>query len=455
MKGEPLRVKFKENMTQPRAANCPAPVPKAYTKKVKEDLDRDVRLGVIEKVPANTEQKFCARMLVVPKHNGEPRRVVDFKALNDVCARQTHHTKSPFNVVSDVPANMFMSVADAWNGYHSVRVHPADVDIFTFITEYGRYRYLKVPQGWLAAGDAYTYRYQAIRVDIEDHRNVVDDTIIWASTMREMFVKMANFLTTVGRGGVVLNKKKFIFGQREVEFAGFKLGGGEIRPLDKHIEAIRDFPVPATITDMRSFYAMVEQVSYCAPVKEELTVFREHLKKGSTFYWDEQLDKLFKKCRKNIAEAVVNGIKTFDLEKPTTIESDWSVDGMGYWLRQKHCDCVELKLDCCRTGWQLAGCGSRFCSGAESRYAPVEGELAAICCALERTRVFTLGAKHLTVVTDHKPLSAIIKGEEKAVNARITRLREKFTGMLRVSMHVTRMELRAKCYWNRGKQFLP
>merc|ERR1712082_1514 len=136
---------------------------------VKEDLDRDVRLGVIEKVPDNTEQKLCARMLVVPKHNGEPGRVVDFKALNNVCYRQTHHTRSPFSVATSVPANMLMTTADAWNGYHSVRVHPDDVNYFTFITENGRYRYLKVPQGWNAAGDAYTYRYDNVTVGIKDH----------------------------------------------------------------------------------------------------------------------------------------------------------------------------------------------------------------------------------------------------------------------------------------------
>ena len=28
--------------------------------------------------------------------------------------------------------------ADAWNGYHSMAVHPDDVHYFTFITEWGR-----------------------------------------------------------------------------------------------------------------------------------------------------------------------------------------------------------------------------------------------------------------------------------------------------------------------------
>ena len=69
--------------------------------------------------------------------------------------------------------------------------------------------------------------------------------------------------------------------------------------------------------------------------------------------------------------------------------------------------------------------GSRFCSGAESRYAPIEGELAAIVYALEKTRIFTMGAKNLILVTDHKPLVGLLKGPQTDNNARLSRLPSK------------------------------
>jgi len=78
-------------------------------------------------------------------------------------------------------------------------------------------------------------------------------------------------------------------------------------------------------------------------------------------------------------------------------------------------------------GWRVALCGSRFCSSAESRYSPVEGELLAVTWALKKTRIFTLGATSLFVVTDHKPLVGLIKGVEKAENRRLTRLREELS----------------------------
>ena len=60
---------------------------------------------------------------------------------------------------------------------------------------------------------------------------------------------------------MILNKQKFHFAGEAAEFAGFRLGNGSIRPLDSHIVAIRKFPVLSTITDMRSLFAMCEQVA--------------------------------------------------------------------------------------------------------------------------------------------------------------------------------------------------
>ena len=101
------------------------------------------------------------RMLVEAKNNGKPRHihVVSFKVLNNICLRQIHHTLAPFRIASSIPTNQLLTTANAWNDYHSVAVHPDDVHYFTFITEWCRYRYKSVPQGWIASGDTYTHRY--------------------------------------------------------------------------------------------------------------------------------------------------------------------------------------------------------------------------------------------------------------------------------------------------------
>ena len=138
---------------------------------VKEHLDRDVRLGVLEKVPVGTPDTWCHRMVIVGNANGEPRRV-DFQPLNRHATRETHHTKSPYHQACSVPKEVKKSVFDAWNGYHSVPLHPEDTPFTTFITPWGRYRYLTAPQGYKASGDGHTACFDSIIEDVPNKTSV-------------------------------------------------------------------------------------------------------------------------------------------------------------------------------------------------------------------------------------------------------------------------------------------
>ena len=64
----------------------------------------------------------------------------------------------------------------------------------------------------------------------------------------------------------------------------------------------------------------------------------------------------------------------FEVGRTTCVNTDWSNVGTGFTLMQKHCMCKGINLQCCKTGWRLCYIGSRFCTGAESWYAPIEGE---------------------------------------------------------------------------------
>ena len=118
-------------------------------------------------------------MVVVPKKDNTPRRTVNFQPLNQYSSRQTHHTMSPFHQATSVPKNTKKTVVDAWNGYHFVYLDLTCRDLTTFITPWGRYRYKTTPQGYMAAGDAYTERFDKIISEIKDKTKIVDDTLLW------------------------------------------------------------------------------------------------------------------------------------------------------------------------------------------------------------------------------------------------------------------------------------
>lgn len=414
-------------VAQPVAHHNPIPVPIYWRDEVKAGLDRDVRLGVIEPVPVGTPVTWCHRMVICPKKSGKPRRTVDLQPLNRHAVRETHHTQSPFHQARAVPPNTYKTVFDAWNGYHSIALHEDDRHLTTFITPWGRYRYCVAPQGYIASGDGYSRRFDEIVSDIPQKTKCVDDALLWSESIEQAFFHAVEWLDTCGRNGVTLNPTKFVFAKKTVEFAGFEITPDSVRPCPRFLEAIQNFPTPHNITDVRSWFGLINQVSYAFAMTERMLPFRKLLKPGTPFSWTDELDHLFEESKALIVSEIHKGVEIFDKTRPTCLATDWSKDGVGFWLFQKHCNCLSSKPFCCRTGWRISLVGSRFTSGAESRYAPVEGEALAVVDALDKARHFVLGCPNLTIAVDHKPLLKVFgdRSLEDIPNPRLRNLKEK------------------------------
>ena len=427
MNAKPLNIHFRP-AAEPKAFHCPIPVPHHWKKQVKANLDRDVKLGIIEPVPPGTPTLWCSKMVVVAKKDGSPRRTVDLQHLNAATYRETHHTPSPFNQAMVVPPDTKKTVLDAWNGYHSLPQSPAASESTTFITEWGRYRYLSSPQGFHAAGDGYTKAFDDITVDFPRKAKCIDDTVMWDNSIEEAFWHTLDYVNLCASNGVVFNPQKFHFACDDVDFAGFTLTKTGLRPVQQILNAIKNFPTPTNITGARSWFGLINQVAYAFAMADEMLPFRDLLKTGRKWYWDENLNSLFEKSKAEIAKLVERGVRAFEVGRQTCLATDWSKHGVGFVLLQKFCTCnMDDAPNCCKDGWHLIFAGSRFTTDAKSRYAPAEGEALAVTYALEKCRIFVLVCHKLLLAVDHKPLVKILgdRSLEDIKNPRLFNLKEK------------------------------
>ena len=286
----------------------------------------------------------------------------------------------------------------------------------------------------------------------KDIKRVIDDTLLHSKDIGSSFHHVAKYLTLVGKNGIILNPDKFNFAEDEVDWAGIRVTNDKCKPLDAHVDAIRNFPVPINITDMRSFMALVNQVSPYYAVQPHLQPFRELLKKGSIWYWDNNLSKLFDETKAHIADSIVDGITRFDLGRWTAVMTDWSKVGIGYIMTQKYCSCQSISPICCTGGWKVCMVGSSFTSPAESNYAPIEGECLGVASALKKTRYYTQGCEKLIIGVDHKPLLGVLndKSLESIDNPRLMKLKEKTLGWRFQIIHIPGRKLGAPDAFSRS-----
>ena len=241
----------------------------------------------------------------------------------------------------------------------------------------------------------------------QDQKTCVDDTVIYDDSIEQNFYRVCEFLEIASRGGCTFNPKKFQFGSSEVNFLGFRVTENGIKPLSEFLDNITNFPVPQNITDVRSWFGAINQISYSFAIAPVMAPFRHLLSSKVPFQWSPELQEAFTESKKEIIKQCELGVRSFDPALPTALATDWSKLGMGFWLTQKHCSCLGTTPGCCNTGWQTVYCGSRFCSSAESRYHPIEGEALASINGLDKCKFFVLGLSNLTLCLDHKPLIGI------------------------------------------------
>ena len=237
-----------------------------------------------------------------------------------------------------------------------------------------------------------------------------------------------------------------MFGADTVTFAGFEITPTNVRPCKRFIHAILDFPIPTNITDIRSWFGLVNQVSYTFSMTDKMLPFRQLMKLNTPFKWDKSLQHAFEESKAVIISEIEEDVRIFDTSKPTCLATDWSKTGIGFWLLQKHCSCPKTEPFCCPTGWKITLVGSRFTHSHESRYAPIEGEAHAVADALDKARYFVLGCDDLIIAVDHKPLLKIFSDRflDNIPNPRLRNLKEKTLRYIFRMVHIPGARHRAR-----------
>ncbi len=266
-----------------------------------------------------------------------------------------------------------------------------------------------------------------IIIDVPRKTKCVDDCVLWDDNVMEHWWRVCDYLELVGRNGIILNPKKFQFGQRNIDFAGFHITQTEVKPLQKYLDSILSFPQPKRTEDIRRWFGLVNQVMHYNKLTPFMAPIRHLLSPKNPFVWTAELENAFQTSKVEIVNAIKHGVTIFDPARKSCLCTDWSKTGVGYFLRQKFCKCDSDLPTCCPDGWNVTLANSRFLRDAEQRWAPVEGEALAIAWGLHDSKYFTLGCDDLVVVTDQKPLIRVFNDRkfDEITNERIFRLKQK------------------------------
>jgi hypothetical protein len=140
------------------------PVPKIHKETLIKEVDRLVKLGVLEWQPA---LERASPLFIMPKKNRTVCFLSDFWEVNKRLARQPFQIPKISTVLPVFEGFTFATALDLNMGYYTIRLDPDTSRICTVIFPWGKYSYKRLPMGIAGSPDIFQSKMSELMEDLE------------------------------------------------------------------------------------------------------------------------------------------------------------------------------------------------------------------------------------------------------------------------------------------------
>lgn len=357
--------------------------------KEKEQLSEIIEDLLENGIIRESSSSYASPVLLVSKKNGQKRLCVDYRALN----RKTLKDKYPLPRIEDkldcLGGNRFFTSLDLASGYYQVPVAEQSKQLTAFVTPDGLYEYNRMPFGLANAPSVFQRAINSMLNGVGQNLVLayMDDLLVPSQTVQSGLEKLEKVFVMLRDAKLTLNPKKCVFFQEKIDYLGYEICSDGIRPGMLKTEAVRLFPVPKNVHEVRQFVGLA---SYFRKFVQNFSVIARPLtmltKNNELWRFGPEQMASYNALKEKLASRPV--LALYDPKAELEVHTDASKLGIGAILLQ---DGVK--------GLQPIAYYSRQTSPEEQKFHSYELETLAVITALNRFRVYLLGTR-FKIVTD-------------------------------------------------------
>ncbi|GBG92879.1 hypothetical protein CBR_g57606 [Chara braunii] len=289
----------------------------------------------------------------------------------------------------------FFSKLDLKSGYHELEIRQEDRYKTAFKTRYGHFEWLLMSFGLMNAPATFQAAMTTEFRHMLDRFVLIylDDILVYSRSLDEHVDHLLTVLERLRQAKYKVNRDKCKFARQELEYLGHYVTPQGIRPLADKIKAIYVWPEPTNTTDVRSFMGLAGYyqrfITGYSRIAAPMTRFQSP---KVPFVFDDDARRSFQALKMTMLMAPVLSI--YDPTLPTRVTTDTSGYSIGAVLEQHDDD-----------DWHPVEYFNHKVSLINSIDDARMKELLAFVRALKRCRLFLLGRRRFTWVTDNNPLT--------------------------------------------------
>jgi len=213
---------------------------------------------------------------------------IDYRGLNKTMVKDRYPMPRVDDLLDRLQGAKFFTALDLTNAYGQVPMEEESIQRTAFRTQFGHYEYLVMPLGLCNAPATFqrlvSNTLQSLGTQQWDA--FLDDLIIWGKTEEEHAANVEAVLAKLQQAKLFCRPSKCFFFQRQVPYLGHTVSARGIEVDAKKVDAIRNWPIPTTQTELLSFLGAAN--FYCRFIRRFAHIalpLTRLLKKDQPYLW--------------------------------------------------------------------------------------------------------------------------------------------------------------------------
>ena len=361
-----------------------------------------------------SDSEYASPLHMVPKKDSY-RVVGDYRALNEITVRDNYPLPHLQDFAISLYGKKVFAKVDMKDAFFQVPIKKEDWKKTAVTTPFGSFNFKRLPLGLKNSAQTFQRFINRVLHNLTvknpdgSSRHVttfqyIDDVLIASENDSEHEKDIRAVFQRLAEYNLRLNMHKCEFFQEELVFLGHTLSARGITPVPEKVSAIREFPRPSTLGQLRRFIGLItfyhrflpKAAELLAPLNELLRGYSKK-KRSLNINWEKNpsANEAFKNSKNAIANASLLAYPSQNGQ--ISIHCDASLIAVGAVLQEYRDE-----------KWIPIGFFSTKLSKREQLYGSFTRELIAIYTALKHFRHYLEGSK-FKIYTDHAAIIPAMK----------------------------------------------